>query len=48
MTLELLGIGRRFVAMEAEKTRLERESAELRGLPFVFRSFGLCLLLLFV
>ena len=48
MTLEMLGIGRRFAAMEAEKTRLERESAELRGLPFVFCSFELCLLLPFV
>ena len=48
MTLELLGIGRRFAAMEAEKTRLERESAKLQGLPFVFCAFGLCLLLPFV
>ena len=48
MTLELLGISRHFAAMEAEKTRLERESAELRGLPFAFRSFELCLLLPFV
>ena len=48
MTLELLGVGRRFAAMEAEKTRLERESAELRGLSFVFRCLGVFLLLLFV
>ena len=48
MALELLGVGRRFAAMEAEKTRLERESAELRGLPFVFRRFGVFLYLLFV
>ena len=48
MTLELLGVGRRFAAMEAEKTRLERESAELQGLSFIFRCFGLFLLLLFV
>ena len=35
MTLELLGIDCRFAAMEAEKARLERESAELRGSPFL-------------
>ena len=48
MTLELLGIGRRFAAMEAEKTRLERESAELRGLSFILHRFGLFVLLPFV
>ena len=48
MTLELLGVGRRFAAMEAEKNRLERESAELRGLSFAFRCLGVFLLLLFV
>ena len=48
MTLELLCIGRRFAAMEEEKTRLERESAKLRGLPFVFGSCELCLLLPFI
>ena len=48
MTLELLGIGRRFAAMEAEKARLERESTELQGLSFVFCSLELCLLLPFV
>ena len=47
MTLELLGIGRRFAAMEAEKIRMERESAELRGLPFVLCVLRLCLLLPF-
>ena len=48
MTLELLGISRRFAAMEAEKTHLERESTELRGLSFAFRCLGVFLLLLFV
>ena len=48
MTLELLGVGRRFAAMEAEKTRLERESAKLRGLCFVFRCLGVLLLVLSV
>ena len=43
MTLELLGIARRFAAMG-----IARRSAELRGLSFIFHRFGLFLLLLFV